>query len=394
MQCPSCGAISNKRSMKCPECGAFREQSSDVPQPFLTNQLSNEENIAEEANPSQKGHARQNRSLIEFPGARNTMPQWRKELGERVREVQERRLRETALESGAIEVTSKEDGVKGPQLELLPQAEVTPLNPLVVAALRRIERAHIPSHAGGNFTNFTGATALAYADQPDFGSEEPSMAHDAVPAFLPEQEERSQWSSAHPEKVHTLAVVPNPPGSPEPMAIQPEASLPRPTPRRIIGGDLNDPALNYLDSIPRAPRVDDCEKRTAPIPLRILGSLIDLLVVSLLSSLPIVLIAGTNPAWREPRVIALAAGTSIVVAFLYLTISTAFTGRTLGMRLCSLRVVDVRTRMIPTGSQSAGRAVVYILSVVSSGLPLMYTFIDREKRGAHDRFARTEVVRT
>jgi len=63
------------------------------------------------------------------------------------------------------------------------------------------------------------------------------------------------------------------------------------------------------------------------------------------------------------------------------------------MKLFSLRVVDARTRMLPTGSQSAGRALIYILSLASTGIPLMFTFIDRDKRAVHDRFTRTEVVR-
>ncbi len=378
--------------MKCPECGVFRNKSSVTSQQFLSNKLSNEAVIVEPPNLSQSSHPRQTRSLIEFPGARNTLPQWRKDLGDRVREVQERRLRESALESGANEV-DVEDGATGPLLELLPQVEVSPLNPLVVAALRRIERAHVPAHEGGNFTNFSAATAVAYAEQPEFSSEVSSMANEAGAASLPEQEVIPQRSSAHPEKVHSLSVVPNPPSSPEFLASQVDATSTVPKPKRLIGGDPNDPALNYLDSIPRAPRVDDCERRTAPIILRIFGSLIDLVVIGLLCLLPLALVRLTDLTWPDPRVVTFAVGTSIVVAFLYLTICTALTGRTLGMRLFSLRVVDARTRMIPTGSQSAGRALVYILSVVTTGLPLMYTFIDREKRAPHDRFTRTEVVR-
>ena len=389
MQCPSCGAISKKRSMKCPECGAFRSKSSLATQPFL----SNEAVIAETANPPQVTPPRQTRSLIEFPGTRNSLPQWRKELGERVREVQERRLRETALERGNDDSLAGEEGAKGPLLELLPQAEVSPLNPLVVAALRRIERAHVPANEGGNFTNYSVATAVAYAEQPEFSSEESSMADDAGTALLPEQEVIPQRSSAHQERVHNLAVVPNPATFAEVSAGDVVSSSPIPKPKRLIGADPNDPALNYLDSIPRAVRVDDYERRSAPIPLRIVCSLIDLIVIGAISLLPLALVRLTDLPWQDPRVITFAVATSIVVAFLYLTICTALTGRTLGMRLFSLRVVDARTRMIPTGSQSAGRAVVYILSVVTTGLPLMYTFIDREKRAAHDRFTRTEVVR-
>jgi len=45
--------------------------------------------------------------LIEFPGVtRRPVPQWRKELGERVREVQERRARESAAEAEATDATA------------------------------------------------------------------------------------------------------------------------------------------------------------------------------------------------------------------------------------------------------------------------------------------------
>jgi uncharacterized RDD family membrane protein YckC len=318
------------------------------------------------------------------------MPQWRKELGDRVREVQERRLRESALETDANEVGAREEAARGVTLELLPQAEVSPLNPLVVAALRRIERAHVSAAAGGGFS----AAAVAYAAQPEFASYEPSDLSEAATAPLQQHDENPQRSSLHPERVHNLAVVPNASSTSESLRESPpekiDATL---RPKRLIGGDPNDPALNYLDAIPTAALVDASETRTAPIPLRIVGSVFDLVVICLLSLLPLSLVKLTDLEWQDPRVITFAVGSAILVAFLYSTISTALTGRTLGMRLCKLRVVDARTRMLPTGSQAAGRAVVYLLSVATSGLPLMYAFIDRDQRAAHDRFTRTEVVR-
>jgi uncharacterized RDD family membrane protein YckC len=81
------------------------------------------------------------------------------------------------------------------------------------------------------------------------------------------------------------------------------------------------------------------------------------------------------------------------MGFLYLTISVAFTGRTLGMKLLSLRVIDARTGLIPTGSQSAGRSLVYLLTLTAAGVALMYTFINRERQSVHDRFTRTAVIR-
>ena len=113
----------------------------------------------------------QTSSLIEFPGvARNAVPQWRKDLSERVREVQEKRAREAELEREALLETAElerqrpgETVFSTPQLELLPQAEVAPLNPLVAAALRRIERAN---QGGGRSANAN--AALAYTADPDY----------------------------------------------------------------------------------------------------------------------------------------------------------------------------------------------------------------------------------
>lgn len=389
MQCPSCGAISKKRSMKCPECGAFRNKSSV--DPSKRNLVTQTARV--QAAPASGGnHSRPTRSLIEFPGAKSTMPQWRKELGERVREVQERRLRESAMEGRLNETRTGEDEAKAPGLELLPQTEVSPLNPLVVAALARIERAHVAANAGGNFQRFSGSSAVAYAEQPAFSSDA-ALVEELSTDSLSKPELELQPNCPESERVHTLAVVPNPAPAADPFPSEDNGSLTPVKPKRLIGGDVNDPALNYLDTIPTATTVDDCSKNIAPINLRIFSSVIDLVVVGLLSWLPLALSGLAELAWHDRRALLLSVITSIVVAFLYSTISTALTGQTLGMKLFSLRVIDARTRMLPTGTQSAGRALVYILSVALTGIPLMYTLIDRDKRAVHDRFTRTEVVR-
>jgi len=306
--------------------------------------------------------------LIEFPGVnRSAMPEWRKELGERVREVQERRAREAVIEAGGAEpLFSELESNAAPMLELLPQAEAPPLNPLVVAALQRIERAH--SQPTGNAL----ATAVVYEEQAEFGL-------DLAPA------DDATVAVTKPERVHNLAVVPTPAVMTTDIPQEPRK------PRRII--DDQNPALNYLDSIPTSLTVETRGYRSAPIYLRMLAALVDLLFVCFLSSPFLALTQLTNLEWRNPRVIAFALGTFLVVGFLYLTVSIAFTGRTIGMKLFSLRVVDARTGLIPTGSQSAGRALLYMLSLASAGIALMYAFVDSEKQTAHDRFTRTAVVR-
>jgi uncharacterized RDD family membrane protein YckC len=380
MRCPACGAFYQELSERCPECGAIQNEN----QVELSQIQSEPAGIWEEPGSPvavRKAQAprRSNRSLIEFPGVnRSAIPQWRKELGERVREVHERRAREAILEAGGTEPLFCElDNNSAPQLELLPQAEPPQLNPIVVAALQRIERAH--SQPIGNAAMATVAAAVVYEEQAEFEV-------DLAPA-------EETTPTTKPERVHNLAVVPTP--------IVMTTDIPQETPdipqepskpRRLID-DSNDPALNYLDSVRTTKTLEIREYSSAPVYLRMPAALLDILVIGLLAAPFMALTRLTDLQWRNPRVIAFAAGTFLVVGFLYLTISIAFTGRTLGMKLFSLRVVDARTGLIPTGAQSAGRALIYVLTLASGGVVLVYMFISRERHTAHDRFTRTAVIR-
>jgi uncharacterized RDD family membrane protein YckC len=386
-------------SLPCSECGAIHNKDLSE-QVQLTQTATLEEPAPNKAKPK----ARPARSLIEFPGSgKNSKPQWRKELGERVREVQERRAREAMMEAGVTtDAELHEQESRIPLLELLPRAEAPPVNPIVAAALQRIERAHVQSRYSGHAAV---ATLLAY--------DEPSPYALEIPASIPESvslQEEPDFPAARPERTHNLAVVPpqivseiaseivSEPVMPDPDPIaapvveEPSATQPARKPKRLIG-DLNDPALNYLDSIPVAICVDAAQRRSAPVFFRMLGAIVDLVVVALLSSPVVALVKLTDLKWQDSRTIAFAIGTYIVIGFLYLTISTAFTGRTLGMKLFSLRVIDARTGLIPTGGQSVARALIYLLSLASAGIALVYTLLNSDKHAAHDRLTRTAVVR-
>jgi uncharacterized RDD family membrane protein YckC len=372
MRCPACGASYQNFSVRCPECGALQKESSTA---STVQTQSNQLDIMKETAPPKtvrtSSAPRKRPSLIEFPGVnRSALPEWRKELGERVREAQEKRAQKAMTEAGEIEPLFSELETKtAPTLELLPQAQIAPMNPLVVAALRRIERAH--SQPGGNAA---AATALAYKEQPTLDLN-PTPANSEIDEVV-----------SKPERVHNLAVVPTP------EVTTAETRQETRKPRRVID-DRNDPCLNYLDSIPTAIRVESREYDSAPLFRRLLSALADLAVVGLLSS-PILALTGlTKFDWQNPRVIGFVAGTFLVVGFLYLTVSVAFTGRTIGMKLFALRVIDARTGLIPTGSQCAGRSLVYLLSLASAGIALIYLFINHEKHTVHDRFTRTAVIR-
>ena len=365
MRCSPCGARYEKPSVRCPECGALQETTPIEP----TTSVEAVPVIVQESpiiTPAKKRPPMKSPSLLEFPGvSRTVLPEWRRELGERVRE---RRAREGVSETVNGNSAFREIGSTATAtLELLPQVEAPEVNPLVVAALRRIERARTQTGNG------SAATAFAYEEQTQL-EPEPMVAQEETPPEPPK-----------PERVHNLAVVPTPP---------PEIETPQ-EPRKPIRtiGDQNDPALNYLDSIATSVTLETRGHEAAPIFRRVLSAIADLVIVSLFSLPFLALTEFTNLQWDNPRVVGFAAGTFLLLAFLYLTVSVGFTGRTIGMKLFSLRVVDARTGLIPTGSQSAGRAMIYILSLASAGIVLLFTFIDREKYSAHDRLSGTAVVR-
>jgi len=333
-------------------------------------------------------HTERKSTLIEFPGvSRHAMPEWRKELSERVREVQEKRAREAAREAAEAERQRVEAAaINPPQLELLPPAQMPAMNPLVVAALKRIERAHQPAPVENRQPRTTIATAVAYAPEREENDMSEAVSPDQQLAFEPE------LPVAEPpppppaiEKPHRLAVVP----VAEPVV---ETIVPRKPSKRLIIDD-NNPSLNYLDSVAKNVHVDELTRRSASAFRRLICAVVDLIFCALLAS-PIagaIYLTGNNLLDR--RAIMVLAGSAIVVTFLYLTLMTALTGRTWAMRLLSLRVIDTKTGLIPTGGQSIGRSFFYLLSLATV-IGIVSALVSREGYTVHDRFTRTAVVVT
>src|SRR5260370_29386191 len=87
------------------------------------------------------GKRQQTSTLIEFPGTTRPLPEWRKQLSHRRREVQERRAREAAEEMAA----AQESGMMSCVLpsaarELAPNLNLQVINRIVSEALVRIGR--------------------------------------------------------------------------------------------------------------------------------------------------------------------------------------------------------------------------------------------------------------
>jgi len=380
MECPSCGAISE--SPEC--CSDFNSNDTQIQQ--NSSEISTHELDMSSGSDVQPQSRKS--TLIEFPGvARTPVPEWRKELSVRVREVQEKRARDAALEAAETQQEQPDAVATAPQLELLPSAELPEMNPLVAAALRRIERAHQTVNPEIRQSRQVLAAAVAYA---------PAREENVPESFTPQltfeaelETEAFEGSEIPPqnEKPHNLVVVP------VAEVTEPEPKTTRP-PKRLIVDDPNDPALNYLDSVSRTVRVDELETKRPAAFRRLVCALFDLVICALLTA-PIgaaVQLTGNN--LRDTRTIIVLASAFVVVTFIYLTLTTALTGRTWAMRLLSLRVIDKRTGLIPTGGQSIGRSFLYLGSLTLAGLGILFALVSREGYTAHDRFTGTAVIGT
>jgi uncharacterized RDD family membrane protein YckC len=344
----------------------------------------------EETNaPLPKTTAQTSSTLIEFPGV--SRPQWRKDLSKRVREIQERRARDTepATEEtaqGLIKQTATE--VAAPQLGLVPQKDAPAMNPIVAAALKRLERARQP-YPPMPRSSMRGAAAAAIArvDEEQYQTET-----NPTPAFASSQQLKAEkiveTKAVEPAREHSLIIVPALPAT--------KVSVPasKPQPKRAAP-EVADEASSALqdEELAETDFHEDLYDDRAPVLSRLAGSAIDMLIVAFASSPFAAIIELTNGNWSDWRVTASMGGIVLIIMFLYLTAATALAGRTWGMSLLSLRAVDADTGLPPTTKQSVGRALLYIVSLITLGLGILYALFDAEGRTAHDHFSGTAVVR-
>lgn len=434
MQCAACRADYPSVFAQCPQCHApvaatITEDSLSVPADAAAS--------AEKMTATAPGAS----TLIEFPGKGRAKPQWRKELSERVREIQQRRALEAAREAGEesallpAEASSQAfaHAAATTPLGLVPPADAPQINPLVAAALKRIERARQqplpPIARGGKRGAAATAAAVAQVEEESYQlAGEPSLTIEAqtlespvLTPLLAEAEIITTEPLVQPEqsaeradagRTPTLVVVSSPPPAPaevfddDPpanllLADAPPVEVPteKPAPRRVTNIVIDDNYLARREAEQAAARLSFTHDGAvalddrATLGRRIVAGLVDLLLVGALSSPSAIIIEMTNGNWSDLRVIASLAGVVLTVMFFYLTIATAATGRSIGQWLLSLRTVDARNGLIPTVGQCARRAFVFILSLALAGVGLLFAFIDAEGRALHDHFSGTITVR-
>ena len=340
---------------------------------------------------TQPTEAESNSTLIEFPGSRS-IPEWRKRLSQRVREVQEQKAREAAeveaeLRAAATVMCSLPSG----QLELVPDVAQAPLNPIVSKALERVDRARRAEHLSTGHRATAAAPALApIEEETPAALAEPIESKPKLTIVAPTVEPEPVELAAEDE----LAITPIIATEEITPIVATEEGADKPKRVKVISASVEDAALSYLETCLSVPAHSaDTRKDIPGLTRRAFVGLIDLLLIALMVSPAVAALQAAAVDWSNPRIAGLMAGITIATMFAYLTISIALTGRTLAMRMLRVRTIDERTGLIPTGGQSIKRALGYIFSLALFGLGLMFAFIDRDNRPLHDRFSKTIVIR-
>jgi uncharacterized RDD family membrane protein YckC len=342
------------------------------------------ETVAQEAMESKASSS----TLIEFPGSSRAVPEWRKQLSLRVREVQERKAREAADELAAAQAAGTVScSLPSGQLELVADVDQSMRNPIVSKALERLERARRPEVTTLRLTAVAAAPArVAIVEAPPIEiHEDPIETVDEVPS---PSEAKSRFSVVSARANDTQPLLAQIPIETELAATE----IREKKPIRVISDE--DVALSYLETCLSVPALEADTRRDLPgFSRRVTAGVFDIVFVALMVSPAVAAVYYSGATWTDSRVISIVSGITAITMFAYLTITVALTGRTLAMRMFSLRTIDLRTGLIPTGGQSIRRAIVQVLSLAVFGLGLLYALIDPDKRTVHDRLSNTIVVR-
>jgi uncharacterized RDD family membrane protein YckC len=131
----------------------------------------------------------------------------------------------------------------------------------------------------------------------------------------------------------------------------------------------------------------------APVAVRFNAGLFDLIIgafASLILLSPFVLMGGNWFTWAG---VSAFLATFAVVMFIYLTTCLGLFGKTFGMRIFSLELVDIEESDYPTFHQAALSSTVSLISLALGGIGFLTVPFNEEKRAVHDLLSGTIIVK-
>jgi|GEM_PF-1317631 len=342
-------------------------------------------------------------TLIEFPLNAMRGPQasdgssapWRAELSEKVRAVQARRRMEAKMEaeqncaqggSGDRQLVSKSKPIALP--------DDRPANPIVEAALNRVKRASEKAakyqpptlpvtspHRGAPHSGQSAAAAIAPAPSLDRASQR-EVSVVASTAVAPQVSPLPANAEQEHSKSETggLSLEKSLEHSRESSETDLKTSL-------RSGAEFEEQAVHALEEEPEI--LDD----RAPLFLRFAATIVDLFVLAIANIPFVAVIELASGNFSDRRIQITLSVIAAVLILLYAIFTVAIGGRTLGMAVFRLRIVNAETGRGPSFKQSLLRAFGYMIAIVPAMIGILWIAFDRERRGWHDHLSGTIVVR-
>lgn len=162
-----------------------------------------------------------------------------------------------------------------------------------------------------------------------------------------------------------------------------------PTVSNDIAIGVHDGPADVLTEIAEEAEDDDL----APLSSRLTAGFFDIIIGVFVSAIVLspMMLSGGN--WMSFAGVLACAAIFGLVMFTYLTLSIGFYGRTLGMRIFSLELIDAEANDYPTLHQAAVNSAVFVLSLPFLGLGFLPALFNEERQAAHDLFSGTVLVR-
>jgi uncharacterized RDD family membrane protein YckC len=150
---------------------------------------------------------------------------------------------------------------------------------------------------------------------------------------------------------------------------------------------------NNVDQ-PESPSVEEEDiEDLAPVSMRFGAGLFDFIIGSFASMLILSPLVFAGMEWLSWGGFLTLVGTMSVILFLYMTACLGFFGKTAGMKLFSLELVDAVENEYPTIRQSAVSSSVFLISIFLVGTGFLTMLFNEEKRALHDLLSGTILVR-
>lgn len=429
MNCPSCNRILASTLSVCPSCGTMvhdsvREELALKITPVVKQSVIKETPAVAPIPPSpvvqkiQETTPIMNKAtsptLVEFQNKNATLPEWRLQLQNSVRKRLDNKNSDVAvIEQKPRRTTLVTNGATALKVEAEENAEPAfNGNPQLAKALRRIEESR------QKYLVSEEETPVSIPYQQNSVKQFPVMMPNYSNDFAPRQEVSVfakpnivQFSSEvkvekeelKVEKFDTNKLPPLPPPAKISSSFEKRAVEPKKLEAiddysfedyEYIEAQAEPEVIAYnepegIEEIEEGDENDDF----APISLRFNAALFDLLICSFLSLIllsPFMLLNGKFFSFEG--FFAFLATCSIVM-FIYLTTTIGFLGRSFGMRLFSLEIIDVEENAYPSLHQAAVSSSVYLLSLGLGGIGFLPMLMNSEKRAAHDLLSGTIVVK-